>query len=116
MEAKNKLIKKAVQMLLNGATLVSEPCPYCSGVRVIKDGYALCIKCGNEPQKNKKESIQTNDNININLDVITKILHKKLMLLFNEFELETNYEKQCSILDITNIILEILPKLKKFLC
>ena len=41
--------KKAVEMLLNGATLVSEPCPYCKGVRVMKDGNALCVSCGKSP-------------------------------------------------------------------
>ena len=41
--------KKAVEMLLNGATLVSEPCPYCKGVRVMKDGNALCVSCGKGP-------------------------------------------------------------------
>ena len=41
--------KKAIEMLLSGATLVSEPCPYCKGVRVMKDGSALCISCGKGP-------------------------------------------------------------------
>ena len=40
-----ELTEKAVKMLLSGATLVSEPCPYCQGVRVIKDGFALCVNC-----------------------------------------------------------------------
>ena len=45
------ITKKAVEMLLNGATLLAEPCPYCKGVRVIKDGNALCIDCGKEPKQ-----------------------------------------------------------------
>jgi len=45
-----ELTKKAIDMLLKGATLVSEPCPYCKGVRVIKDGHALCVNCGKEPE------------------------------------------------------------------
>ena len=45
------LTKKAAEMLLKGATLLSEHCPYCKGVRVMKDGYALCISCGREPEK-----------------------------------------------------------------
>ena len=36
------LEKRAAEMLLNGATLLAEPCPYCSGVRVMKSGSALC--------------------------------------------------------------------------
>jgi len=42
----NDHTKKAAEMLLNGATLLSDPCPYCKGVRVMKDGHALCISCG----------------------------------------------------------------------
>ena len=43
------LNKKAVDLLLRGATLVAEPCPYCKGVRIMKDGNALCIRePGNE--------------------------------------------------------------------
>ena len=48
-----ELRKKAAEMLLNGATLLSEPCPYCKGVRVMKEGQALCTKCGREPEKRK---------------------------------------------------------------
>jgi len=36
----NDLTQKAIKMILSGATLLSEPCPYCNGVRVMKDGYA----------------------------------------------------------------------------
>ena len=43
--------KRAIEMLLNGATLLSEPCPYCKGVRVMKDGDALCVSCGKSPDK-----------------------------------------------------------------
>ena len=45
-----ELTKKATEMLLKGATLLSEPCPYCKGVRVMKEGHALCISCGKEPE------------------------------------------------------------------
>ena len=48
-----ELRKKAAEMLLNGATLLSEPCPYCKGVRVMKEGQALCTKCGRAPEKRK---------------------------------------------------------------
>ena len=48
-----EITKKAVDMLLKGATLLVEPCPYCKGVRVMKDGYALCVSCGKEPKIEK---------------------------------------------------------------
>ena len=47
------LNKKAVDLLLRGATLVAEPCPYCKGVRIMKDGNALCTSCGREPGNEK---------------------------------------------------------------
>ena len=53
-----ELRKKAAEMLLNGATLLSEPCPYCKGVRVMKEGQALCTKCGREPEKREKLIVQ----------------------------------------------------------
>ena len=44
-------VRRAADMLLRGATLLAQPCPYCSGVRVMKDGRALCVSCGSEPKK-----------------------------------------------------------------
>ena len=57
-----ELTKKAAEMLLQGATLLSEPCPYCAGVRVMKEGQALCISCGKQPEK--KEIPVENLNVN----------------------------------------------------
>lgn len=37
-------------MLLSGARMVSEPCPYCGGVRVMRAGHAFCSSCGSEPE------------------------------------------------------------------
>lgn len=43
-------VKKAAEMLLSGARMVSEPCPYCGGVRVMRGGHAFCSSCGAEPE------------------------------------------------------------------
>ncbi|MBP2625263.1 MAG: hypothetical protein KAF24_04910 [Nitrosopumilaceae archaeon] len=114
---KKALHNEAIKMLLGGATLTNEPCPYCHGVRVIKDGYALCIKCGQKPTikyhkqpnntniENTKNQIDENKNIKL-------ILNKKLEELFNILGDEKDYEKQYKILCIANIILEILAKFK----
>jgi len=48
-----ELTKKAAEILLTGGTLLSEHCPYCKGVRVMKNGHALCISCGREPEKKR---------------------------------------------------------------
>jgi len=101
------LTKKAAEMLLKGATLLSEHCPYCKGVRVMKDGYALCISCGREPEK--KEIVKENPQQKTPLK---EILEKKLEILSKELEQENNHEKQEEILKSINLLLETIEKTK----
>ena len=103
------LTKKAVEMLLNGATLLSEPCPYCSGVRVIKEGYALCISCGREPKKKEMRMKKTSGE---EKSSIQKTLEKKVEVLSKELEIETDHEKQQNILKTINSTLETIEKIK----
>ncbi|MEW6042683.1 MAG: Sjogren's syndrome/scleroderma autoantigen 1 family protein [Thermoproteota archaeon] len=106
-----ELRKKAVEMLLAGATLVAEPCPYCRGVRVIKDGNALCISCGREPDKNKiAETAQKQE---LSQNPVLESLNKKLGQLTAELELEKDHEKQQQILKSINSLIETIQKLKK---
>lgn len=103
------LTKKAAEMLLKGATLLSEPCPYCSGVRVMKEGHALCISCGREPEK-KEIPIEMKP---LGEKTGTEIvLEKKLFELSKELEQETNHEKQQEILRSINSLIETMEKLK----
>jgi len=101
------LRKKAVEMLLKGATLLSEHCPYCKGVRVMKDGYALCISCGRKPEKKDipKEKPQQGT-------PLEETLEKKMESLSNELKQENNHEKQQEILKSINLLLEIRKKMK----
>ena len=100
--------KKAIEMLLSGATLLSEPCPYCKGVRVMKEGKALCIKCGKEPKKREipKEQKQEENGLK-------KTLEKKLESLSKELEQEADHEKQQSILKSINSVMETMDKIKE---
>ncbi|MFQ5782032.1 MAG: Sjogren's syndrome/scleroderma autoantigen 1 family protein [Nitrosopumilus sp.] len=104
-----ELTKKAAEMLLKGATLLREPCPYCSGVRVMKDGKALCVSCGRKPEKKNmpKEKIQQNSKL-----ALKETLEKKLESLSKELESESNHEKQQEILKSINSLLETLEKMK----
>jgi UPF0148 protein len=103
------LTKKAAEMLLKGATLLSEPCPYCSGVRVMKEGHALCISCGREPEE-KEIPIEVKP---LGEKTGTEsILEKKLFELSKELEQETNHEKQQEILRSINSLIETMEKLK----
>ena len=102
----DELTKKAVDMLLRGATLLREPCPYCGGVRVMKEGHALCVSCGKEPEKRPKTS-ETKEQ-----DQTLKIMEKKLEDLSKDLEMEKDHEKQQSILKSINSLIETISKLK----
>ena len=103
------LTKKAAEMLLQGATLLKEPCPYCSGVRVMKEGQAFCVSCGREPEKrdvpqqnNKEQKTQ-----------LVEVLEKKLQVLSKELEQESDHEKQQNILKSINSLIEAIDKIKR---
>jgi UPF0148 protein len=105
----NDHTKKAAEMLLNGATLLSDPCPYCKGVRVMKDGHALCISCGREPEKKQvpKEKIQQSKK-----SPLEETLDKKMKDLVIELEQENDHEKQQKILKSINLVLETIEKVQ----
>ncbi len=105
----NDLTKKAVEMLLQGATLLREPCPYCSGVRVMKEGQALCVSCGREPEK-RDVPIQDNKKLRTNL---IETLEKKLQILSKELEQESDHEKQQTILKSINSLIDAMDKIKR---
>ncbi|BDQ31262.1 MAG: hypothetical protein K5798_07430 [Nitrosopumilus sp.] len=103
------LTKKAAEMLLNGATLLGEPCPYCSGVRVMKEGHALCVSCGREPEK-KEIMTEAPQHPKSRLE---ETLEEKIELLSKELEEEKNHDKQQSILKSINSVLETLGKIRE---
>ena len=103
-----ELTEKAVKMLLSGATLVSEPCPYCKGVRVIKDGFALCINCGKQPEEKPEQKNSVEEETVKPL----KILEKKLEDLSKQLEKELNPKKQQELIESINSLVEVISKLK----
>ena len=110
------LTKKAIEMLLKGATLLGEPCPYCKGVRVMKDGHALCVNCGKEPEKGTKTELDSEAKTKQKqttpataLDVLKQKLHS----LSIDLEKEKDHEKQQKILKSINSLIETIEKLKK---
>ena len=106
----NEYTKRAAEMLLNGATLLSEPCPYCKVVRVIKDGDALCVSCGREPDKNN-DLIESDKESKSTPNSLVK-LEKKLENLTEELSDESDHKKQESILKSINSLVEIIKKMK----
>ena len=105
------LQKRAAEMLLNGATLLSEPCPYCKGVRVMKEGQALCIQCGREPEKRDIPKEQKPKEQKPEANSLKKTLEKKLESLSKELEQETDHEKQQAILKTINSIIETINRI-----
>ena len=104
----NDITRKAVDMLLNGATLLAEPCPYCNGVRVIKDGNALCIDCGKEP-KQEIENIPNNHESTSTL----KIMQNKLEKLSKQLEKEEDPAKQQELIKTIDSLINVIDKLNK---
>ena len=110
----NELTKKAVDMLLKGATLLGVPCPYCKGVRVMKDGHALCVSCGKEPEIEQPIPMSSEEKNSVPKDDSTVVvLEKKLKKMSKELEQEKDHERQQEILKSINSLVEILNKLKK---
>ena len=107
----NEYTKRAAEMLLNGATLLSEPCPYCKGVRVIKDGDAFCVNCGREPDKNNNV-VESDKEVKNTVNSLIK-LEKKLENLTEELSDELDHKKQESLLKSINSLVEIIKKMKE---
>ncbi len=103
------LTKKAVELLLKGATMLSEPCPYCKGIRVMMNGNALCVSCGKEPEKSHIEPKEEKEEKS---SPAIEILEKKLQTLSKELEQEKDHEEQLKILKSINSLIESISKLK----
>ncbi len=104
----NDLTQKAIKMILGGGTLLSEPCPYCKGVRVMKDGHALCVNCGREPEQ-KPTKTQTKEKKSIST---LKTLEQKLEKLSTQLEMENEPAKQQELIKSIDSLIDIIAKLK----
>ena len=104
----NDLTQKAIKMILSGGTLLSEPCPYCMGVRIMKDGHALCVNCGKEPEQ-KPTKTQTKEKKSIST---LKILEQKLEKLSTQLEREDQPTKQQELIKSIDSLIDIIAKLK----
>ncbi|WP_042685709.1 Sjogren's syndrome/scleroderma autoantigen 1 family protein [Candidatus Nitrosotenuis chungbukensis] len=109
-----ELRKKAAEMLLKGATLLAEPCPYCNGVRIMKDGNALCVNCGKEPDASKTDQeIVSENQASKKHPAVLISLKNKLEELTTELTSEKDSEKQQQILKSINSLIETIDKLEK---
>lgn len=96
------LAKRAARILLEGGTLLAQKCPYCSGVRVLKDGRALCTGCGREPEEKKIPDAAGAG--------IGEALQRKLDSLTAELEREADHGRQQEILRSINLLLDARAK------
>ena len=94
--------------MLSGGTLLSEPCPYCKGVRVMKDGHALCVNCGKEP-KQKPTKTQTKEKKS---GSTLKSLEQKLEKISSQLEGETEPAKQQELIKSIDLLIDVIAKLK----
>ncbi|HJU14702.1 MAG TPA: Sjogren's syndrome/scleroderma autoantigen 1 family protein [Candidatus Nitrosotalea sp.] len=106
----SEFTKKAVEMLLKGATLVSDPCPYCKGVRIMKDGNAFCANCGKGSTETVEVSAKPDDAKEASP---AHQLDQKLKSLADELTREKDYSKQQQILKSIQEIIAAKEKLKR---
>ena len=112
----DELTKKAAEMLLGGATLLGEPGPYCGGVRVMKDGQALCTGCGKRPESRgvpRRPAWGPAEGPGGAMGRIGEVLEKKLQALTAELEREEDHGRQQEILTTINSLLEAIEKAGK---
>ena len=102
------LTQKAIKILLGGGTLLSEPCPYCKGVRVMKDGNALCVNCGKEPEEKTEKTQSENEDSTSTLQT----LEKKLEKLSSQLEKENEPTKQQELIKSIDLLINLIAKLK----
>ena len=102
------LTQKAIKILLGGGTLLSEPCPYCKGVRVMKDGNALCVNCGKEPDGKPVKAQSENEDSTSTLQT----LEKKLEKLSSQLEKENEPTKQQELIKSIDLLINLIAKLK----
>ena len=102
------MTQKAVKILLGGGTMLSEPCPYCKGVRVMKDGNALCVNCGKEPEEKPVKAQSENKDSTSTLQT----LEKKLEKLSSQLEKENEPAKQQELIKSIDLLINLIAKLK----
>jgi len=102
------LTQKAIKILLGGGTLLSEPCPYCKGVRVMKDGNALCISCGKEPEEKPAKTQDKEKDSTSTLKTLEKTLEK----LSSQLETEDEPSKQQELIKSIDSLINVIAKLK----
>ena len=95
-------------MLLGGGTLLSEPCPYGKGVRVMKDGNALCVNCGKAPEGKQVTAPSKNEDSTSTLQT----LEKKLEKLSSQLEKENEPTKQQELIKSIDLLINLIAKLK----
>ena len=107
------LIQKAAKMVINGATILGDPCPYCKGVRIMKDGNALCINCGKEPDQKQIKKQTKKQTKGKKSDTILNTLERKLEKLSQQLEKEDSPTKQQKLIKSIDDLIGIIAKLKK---
>ena len=75
----------------------------------MKDGHALCISCGREPEK---KQVPQKDIQQSKKSPLEETLDKKMLDLSKELEQEKDHEKQQKILKSINSVLETIEKIK----
>ena len=109
-------LKQAAEFLLNGGTLLSEPCEKCNGIQVKKNNEVTCIICGNTTTLKKPKSTEDIDKtvdkrILPDLSISEKI-GERLVELIMSIGSDKNLDEEEQRLRVIDNYIKILEKIK----
>lgn len=110
---KKKKTNKMVELLLSGATMLSNSCPVCSSPLFKVRGDIYCPTCDKKVLIIKEGEESSSIVSNVLLPRINEIVSSKLQELNKRMEEEKDPEKLHSIAKLLNELLDILEKIRR---
>jgi uncharacterized Zn finger protein (UPF0148 family) len=106
-------MKNAVEFLLKGGTLLSEPCEKCSGIQVKKNDEIKCIICGNTISSADSKTKEIEEIVEFDYKIVDKI-GKRLQELITGIGSDKNFGEEEQRLRVIDTYIIILEKIKLF--
>jgi len=110
---KKKKTNKMVELLLSGATMLSNSCPVCASPLFKVRGDIYCSTCDKKVLIVKEGEESTTIVSSVMLPRIDEIVFSKLQDLNKQMEEEKDPEKLYSIAKLLNALLDILEKIRR---
>jgi len=110
---KKEKTNKMVELLLSGATMLSNSCPVCASPLFKVRGDIYCPTCDKKVLIVKEGEESTTVVSSVMLPQIDEMVFSKLQDLNKQLEEEKDPEKLYSIAKLLNVLLDILEKIRR---